>query len=741
MPRIPDYTAVGTLTPQPAYRRPVVDESGETVARAVEGLGTAFEQGALEQKQRNVNMARAQASNALLDNEVAVKTQTEQIRQQVASGQLTYDQAGATFDKWVSQQQNPDIQNLDPVGQETLARGIKRNISQGQEAVVGIARSGQKQAFADQFTAAQDNLGKLAGMPGADIDDINKRMDAYRPMALEAGVPAAVVDKQIQDFKDRNWLNEATQRSMESKDSLPDLKQLQHDLTAADGFYAGKLDTDKRNIVLRGVVNDQLVLQNRLEHEQDKREAKAQATLGKIDEQISSGIPATPQMWDQWESTTKGTSAEGEFQQRLDDESQVQQVLRMPVDQQIKFVQDKVSSLDQNGGSLRDRANVMRLQTAVQQNVNLMQRQPLLFSANRNGTEVAPLDFSGMNSQEGQQAIAGQVADRMATLEAMRKQYGPQIAIQPLLPQESNQLTTELQRSTPGQRAELLTSLRGSFNNDEAYQAVMRQIAPKSPVTAIAGSMVGSSSPAATPVWFDKQYAPQMSDVTRVLLGEALLNPAAAGGKDAAQEQEQGKGALRGGMPMPDDRQLRVTFGQAANGLFPGRPQLADNYYSVFKSAYASLLSEKGDMKGIGDPGLEQKALKIALGNVVDFNGSQISVPAGMDPTRFSGLVRNAVADAATAMKAPTDWQDRISGYRLMEQGGLGSGRYVLTNGNSVLTRPDGSDFAIDLRNQFLPGTSAAAASKAAPVVPTDPMDKVAMSQAAAQQQATAPQQ
>jgi hypothetical protein len=736
MPRIPDYTAVGTLTPQPAYRRPVVNEAGETVARAVEGLGTSLEQGELEQHNRDVNFARAQSSNAMLDNQLAVKSQVEQIRQQVTSGQLPWNQAGPAFDQWVGQQQRPDVENLDPVGQVNLDKGIKRNIAEGQQAVLGITQTGQKQAFADQFDQAQDKLGKLAGLPDADIGQINSQMDAYRPMALEAGIPAANVDKAIQNFKDRNWLNQATQRSMEAKDDMGQLQQLQHDLTDADGFYAGKLDTDKRNIVLRGVINDQLILQSRLQHEQDKREAKAQATLGRIDEQISSGIPATPQMWDQWESVTKGTTAESEFQQRLQDETQVQDVLRQPIDQQIKYVQDKVTSLEQNGGTLRDRANVMRLQTAVQQNVNLLQRQPLIFQANRNGAEVAPLDFSSIGSQDGQQAVATQVADRMATLEAMRNQYGPQVSITPLLPQEASQLTAQLQQATPLQRAQLLTSVRSAFNNDDAYQAAMRQIAPRSPVTAIAGSMIGASSPASTPVWFDKQFAPQLTDTERVLRGEGLLNPAAAGGKEATQEQESGKGALKGGMPMPDDKLLRVTYGQAASGLFPDRPQLADAYYSVFKSAYAALLAEKGDMKGVGDGTLERQALKIALGNTVDFNGSQLSVPAGMDPTRFDGLVRNAVSDAATSMKAPPDWQDRIRGYQLREVGGLGSGRYELMNGNVPFVRPDHKGiFTIDLRNQYLPGTPGAQSGSTAGIQPSDPFNKVAMSAAAGRTQ------
>jgi hypothetical protein len=252
----------------------------------------------------------------------------------------------------------------------------------------------------------------------------------------------------------------------------------------------------------------------------------------------------------------------------------------------------------------------------------------------------------------------------------------------------------------------MLVNLRGATNDDHAYQSMMRQILPHSPVTAIAGSMIGNSAPAATPVWFDQGFAPKIADVARVLRGEQLLNPTTSGKAD----QETGKGALKNGMPMPPDNDtpqlgpgLRNQFGAAAGDMFRDRPELADAYFSVFKDAYASLLAEKGDMKGTGDPRIEQQALNIALGNRVYFNGQRMSVPAGMDPTTFSGLVKNAVAGSAKQLNLPDDWQDRIRGYGLREIGALGSGQYVLTNGNTPLVRPDGKSlFTVDLRDQYL---------------------------------------
>ena len=290
----------------------------------------------------------------------------------------------------------------------------------------------------------------------------------------------------------------------------------------------------------------------------------------------------------------------------------------------------------------------------------------------------------------------------------MQKQYGPQIGNKPLLPQEAGQLANYLDNAKPTDRVLALTALRRAFNNDDAYRAAMEQVAPHSPVTAIAGTMLGDQAPASTPVWFDTRQAPKLTDVQHVVAGEALLNP----GKADAGEEERGKGAVRSPMPMPPDSQLQIAFGGAASDMFRGRQDLANNYFSVFKAAYADLLAQKGDIKGTGDPTLMKQALTIALGNTKTFNGNEVSVPTGMDPSRFDGLVRNAVAAAVKAGGGPPDWQARISGYQLQELGGLGSGRYVLRDGVRPIARPDGKGpLVIDLRGQYLAsnGTRAAA--------------------------------
>lgn len=715
MAKIPDFTALGPApTPEPARSMfPIRDDSGAMIAEAGGELGRGLQQFGDDQYQHNQQLLSAKGENAVLDHHIAVASAGANLRQQVLSGQVPYQQAQQNFQEQVQKIPTPALAGLDPTLAASLQRTMKANVAQEQLALQGTVEQAQRDDFKGQFATGLDKLSRLAGMPGANIDAINSRADTFAPLARSAGLPQAYVDETLQNFKEGNWQNDATQRAMLAKGNGADLKQLQFDLTDPKGYYAGKLDTNRRNTILHQVVDDQLILQNQQEHLQDKRDAAGQRAMYQLDEQTDTGVPASPAQLDQWQQATRGTSSEKDFDGALQDEQQVQQLLRKPIEQQLAYVQQREQTLDQQGGTLRDVQNLRRLQGAVTQNVNLMQHDPLLFNANRNGTQVEPLNLQQLGTPQGAQAVGAQLSDRMTTLTAMRKQYGSAVPLQPLLPQEAADLSAQLTNATPQDRTQLLVSLHGAFGDDAGYQAAMRQIAPHSPVTAIAGQMLGSTAPAQTPVWYHQNFAASTQDVQTILQGESLLNPVAAG-KGAAQGEEAGKGVMKGGMPMPPDvgqGGLRATFGRAAGDMFRNRPQLADAYYSVFKDAYAGLLAQNGNMKGLGDPGLERQALQMALGHTVDFNGHTIAVPRGMDPGDFEGYVKTAVGQAMTEAKAPADWADRIRGYGLQEVGGVGSGRYELVNGNSPLVSPDGKGpLVLDMRNAFLPGSAGAQA-------------------------------
>lgn len=296
------------------------------------------------------------------------------------------------------------------------------------------------------------------------------------------------------------------------------------------------------------------------------------------------------------------------------------------------------------------------------------------------------------------QNLGTEIRDRIASAPALSKQIGGFV---PLLSRgEAAQLSQSFQGMTPADRLKALNTLNMSIDDDRGFQELLRQVMPGSPVTAVVGNQVSATNPHEAPVWFDHQFAQTPIDQARILQGEQLLNP---------QGSEE-KGSKKP-FPIPQDggpMGLREQFAQKTGDLFRSRPELGEAYYQTFKSAYAALLSEKGDMSGNGQSTLQKQALQIALGNTTSVQGGMVSVPQGMDPSRFQGLLDKAVQTRAAQYNAPEKWIDNIKGYGVRELGALGSGRYMLTMGNAPILRPDGKGFAeVDVNREFLPSRGA----------------------------------
>jgi hypothetical protein len=327
------------------------------------------------------------------------------------------------------------------------------------------------------------------------------------------------------------------------------------------------------------------------------------------------------------------------------------------------------------------------------------------------------LDFSDMKG------VTAELRTRLAAQSHDAQTLGGYVPL--LTKPEAAQLGQRLETQPPPARLAALASLSSGIGDDKGFQELMRQVMPSSPVTAIVGSQLAQvTNPNTAPVWFDHQYTPDPADQTRILAGEQLINPQKAAGGGGGLPSEETKnpglmgrvGRLVGGKILPGDGGptepgLRETFSDASKDLFRDRPELQNAYYTAFKGAYAQLLAEKGDYSGVGDPSAQKQALKMVLGNVTTYNGAKVAVPIGMDPTRFESLFKAAVNVKAQAMGAkgtPEDWQQALAGAKPLEIGGLGSGRYMLLNGNAQITNPDGRGvFIVDLRNQYMAATGA----------------------------------
>jgi hypothetical protein len=663
------------------------------IARGLQAVAGGLEDIHQRLAEDKLKQARSDAAQAYLDHELATKTAAQDVADQLQTGQLKPEDARAAYEKVTNAIPKAEVA-LPLPEKQNLDRQLQRLTAASAIDVTRAADATQRAIGKANFAAGLDKLAKLGSFPGANIDEINSRAGAFAETGVAAGIPKDLVDKTVQDFKDKNWLNHATQRAMESADNLDALNSLQHDLTAADGYYVGKLDTDKRNAVLRSVLNDKAQIEARLEHHADRREARAQVAMNEIDRQIASGVPATAAMWANWSTEIDGTSQSDAFKQSVKDEQQMQDVLRQPIDAQVKFAQDAEQKLMAGGGNLRQAANLTRMKDTVTHNVQLLQQAPLVFNANRTGEQVQPIDPSALADPNSPQ-LASQLRDRAITLDAMRSEYGDAVPMRLLLPQEAQTLGALLQGASAAESGQLFGRLRNAAGSDAAYQSLMQQIAPDAPVKALAGQLAARQNPLVLEHnWIRDDVYTNSTDVANTMLaGESILHPPkATAGQDGTPK-------LSLYLPSGASTALQDRFQNVVGSVFAQRPAAAELAFQAVQAYYVGKAAQSGrlaaDAKDI-DERTVREAVRAVLGNVVDYNGrGEVLAPWGMEALAFEDAAQGALRTAL-----PEATREQLSQVGLLNRTET---TYYVTRGRTPMQDGKGNPLVIDVA----PGRSA----------------------------------
>lgn len=206
-----------------------------------------------QQRQEDQALARVKASNAVIDRESQIKTIAANLDEQMRLGTLSYDKSEEAYNAAVSKLDPIETPGLDEAQRGAIGNSLKRLQLGGLDQVRAASAKGRILAAQSDLTSRMDMLGKDAALPGANVDQINARMDAEDiDTAGRLAFGEAWASKK-QEFKDSTWTTQATQRVIGARDNLGALQQIENDLTAADGFYAKKLDPEKRNQLLNTI--------------------------------------------------------------------------------------------------------------------------------------------------------------------------------------------------------------------------------------------------------------------------------------------------------------------------------------------------------------------------------------------------------------------------------------------------------------------------------------------------------
>ena len=608
------------VTPDPA----TLNRGAQHLAGSVSQIADNYQQ---QKNREDMALAKVKASNALIDREAQIRTITADLDEQLRAGKLDHSKIEEAYHSSVNKLEPLDTPGLDEVTMAEVGNSVKRLNNSGLDGIRAAAAGARIESAKADLVGRMDMLGKDAAAPGADIDAINKRMDAEDiDVAGHLAFGADWVNKK-QAFRDQNWSTHATQRVIESGNDVASLQKVEKDLTSEDGLYAKKLDPDKRNQLLNTVTGRIFQVQEHNARQAEIAELKGARILDQMDKQAATGIPPTPEDQARWQSGLAGTSMAGEFNSRIQGMNEIQSLLRAPLADQQAYIDKKRQQMAVNGGSVTDQANVARLQTAVDANTKLLKEQPLQFNAHRTGADVPPLDLSGIATPEGQQQLAEQIAHRFDVVGAVRKQYGPEVARNPWKPEEAALLKSVLAQADDGLKLQVLGALAKSAPTAKDYSDALAPLAADQPTTQLAGL-----------AQFNGLKGADGTDVAQTMLaGEKIL-------KDKST-------------PMPSEGELRLAFDEAVGtSIASGTPQ-REKAYLAFKSIYAGVASSKGvsheGTNPLTDDETVEQAIQLSTGGIGERAGAKVVKPYGMSDDDFDSAVDVQLSGMAERTKFP----------------------------------------------------------------------------------------
>lgn len=607
-----------------------VDTSGSDAAgRAYERLGQTGigvsaqmlqgqQQKQAEAEAQEAALTRVRAANATAENQLQTRAIVNDLADQARRG-LDYTELDGQFEERMGALEVPTIQGLRGPSAEAFDGAIKQNRMAGRLSLDGVIVGARRDAGQAQLATFIDTLGKSAGAPGADIESIHRQARGALPLLQQFGLDGSMLEKTFQEFEDRNWTNQAAQRFNDGSNDPAALRQLQTDLTAEDGAYFGKLDSEKRNVLGARVGNRIDLLEAKAEAKADKTVAIATRTLDEIDRQNVTGIPATLEMRASQLTVMQAAGPEfvEAFKQREVAETQVQAMLRLPIADQERAVAETQARLMRDGGSPADIANAARVSAAVKANVAMLREDPLQFASARLDEDITPIDLSGMADPNKASAIAATLSQRSDTLAMLRGQYGAQVPNALLLPSEVDGAVAVLNEIRPEQAAQVFGALRQAAGSASAYEAVMRQIAPGTPLKARAGELM---------------VKPKGKLVAELMLrGDALL---------------QAKG-----FKMPDEKGFRAQFNGLVGNAYQGREGDYERDLGAARAVYAGSLSRDGQFDGLEeiDTRRLRESIRDAVGQPSLGFGRAVLPPWGMDPVEFEDRAWPLAEAAMTA--------------------------------------------------------------------------------------------
>lgn len=500
----------------------------------------------------------------------------------------------------------------------------------------------------------------------------------------------------VQNGEQKDLTNRYNSEYLANENSLPALDQLRKRILGDQS-----LNEDRRNILVGRIQSRQYVLERRNEVEETKRLRIIDRGLGELNASTLAGFEPNAEQFQPLLDLAQGTELEGEVARAIYLADATREFRHSTPLRQEKMLTQAETAIRTNPTKF-DRRVVEAWRTIHDNQKRQVQEAPVSFAI-RQGLIEPPTPVDLANPDQAGEALG----ERFAIARSVSTRY--QAPFKPLTEEEVSVLKNTLDLANPTQKRDYFAKLRVAAGEDApGYMAIMAQLAPDDPVTAIAGSVAALGRN-------------QAADL--MLRGQQILRPS---------KNTDGKpdGAL---LPMPPENDMRAEFDNQIREVFAGKAEQRNAHYQATKAIYAALSLDAGDKDTkIFDDDRFAQAMELAIGQIENYQGRRIVLPPNMDYGQFRDGVQDRIGQilsgsqtASTRFAAiqglPTEKQTEQlgviakSGQYLLDPSwtasrledlpleSVGNGRYVFRNGDGMLVDRLGRPVVIDFNRAVPP--------------------------------------
>ncbi len=651
----------GFRGPDPVQYTRINGEGMDAAARAGQNLAANATRiaGDVHEKQVREQDALQQVKIAgeIQDRQMQYESVLSDLGRRADAGELDHKAIPEAFKSATSMLPQIDMNGMSPVMVEKTRQSLSMLDHKAQQRLDSFVAQGKKTEARFSVDRLLDGIDKSMASPDADPDKVTAMLDApqVRISAQQAYGDAA--ESKLQERKDNAWFTFGKTQLIAAGNDAGALRGFIGELDDEKGRFANRLDGDKKNALKIAAQSQLDQVLRREQHEADKRLADAEKVIQEFGNQITTTTKARPEDYLNWVERVKGTPFEQQFVEMLTVEKEVQKVVALPPEQQDKFLSDARAAQRVNGAGEKQIKMLNALEESVGKNRKLMADEPLRYLTERTGQAFHPLSPAML--QQGGNAVAHELQNRLSSLSGLRKTTGGRTDLKLFSKDESDQIGKALADAPVGAQGAMLGLLRSAINDQRAYADTVRQVAKDDPVLAYAGIAQGRN----------------LTTTNGRALSDLLL---------------EGRAIVRdGSFKMPTEKagstSMQQTFSEyVGNAIEPGASSAREDTFKAASAVYAKLAKDAGKTDGSLDTGLYEQAVRLVTGGVVEHAGYKTIPPYGMGDDVFNDRARSAKFAAEKSNDAPA------GSFAAMQMRAIGPNRYELLNGQRRQIGKDG---------------------------------------------------